>query len=448
MKKTILILTCILTCFFSLEAQKIKYEQSIEKAKNIALKQKKPLAILITIQPPVPTPNFMRGLDDETVIDKFNSSFINYKVEKEDTIASQKIISEYKIYRFPCFIFLDSKGGLMFTDIAFLSRAKSLLDIADKAVVATKEKSLVDYDSAYNAGTKNTAFLKDYILRRRSAGITNNSDLIETYVSGLSISDLNNYTELLFILKAGPIVDGNAYKLVLTNKLIMDSIFKSEPLADRIAMNNATIENTMVKAIAEKNTTRAIAIANFTRNSWTSDPFEGQKNWYVKMLQYYSAVKDTSSYLQNAAFYYDQYYMHINLDSVRRRDLLRLEATKNKAKENVGISSNDTTMLRTFSFSYSKDGYATELNNAAWNFYKFAGNNNEYLLKAILWSKRSIEYGPKSAFYDTYAHLLYKLKYYDEAESMQKNAIELGKAEKANITLFEEEYKKIKNRTL
>lgn len=448
MKKTILILTLIACCFVSVEAQKINYESSIEKAKKIALQQQKPLAILITIQPPVPMPDFMNGLNDDTVINKLNSHFINYKVAMEDTVASRKIIRDYKIVRFPSYIFLDSKGGLLFTDAAFIARAKSLLDIIDKAIAATKEKSLVDYDSAYNAGNKSTAFLRDYILRRRKAGITNNADLIETYVNGLTVSDLKNYAEVLFILKAGPIVDSNAYKLVFTNRGIVDSIFKTEPMADRVAMNSATIENSMIKAIAEKSIARAYATANFTRNSWTSDPAEAQKKWYMKMLQYYNGVKDTAGYLQKAAVFYDQYYMRISLDSVRKKDSLRYETAKNKAMENAGINANGKTTTRTFSFSYAKDSYATELNNAAWSFYQYAGNINEYLLKAMLWSKRCIEYSPKPAYYDTYAHLLYRLKFYDEAESMQKNAIESGKAEKSNTTGFEEEYKKIKNRTL
>jgi hypothetical protein len=449
MKKTMLLSAMILLCFMAVHAQHIKYETSFEKAKSLALQQQKPLAILITIKPPVPSPKFMDGLKDEKVIEKFNSSFINYKVDREDTAASRKIISEYKIYRFPSFIFLDEKGGLLFTDVAFLSQRQPLLDIADKAAATIKEPSLVDYDSAYNAGNRGTAFLKKYILRRERAGIKNNADLIEKYVSGLHVSDLNNYAEVLFILKAGPLVDGNAYKLANTNKYLIDSIFKTEPLADRIAMNNATIANTMNSAILNKNLARANAVANFTRGTWTKNYDEGQKNWYLKMMQYYHGIKDTASYLKQASFFYDQYFMRISVDSLKRKDSLNFEAAKNKAKENAKPNANDTSGRQSFSFSYTKDNsFATELNNAAWYFYEAAGNNNDYLLKAMLWSKRSIEISPVSGFYDTYAHLLYKLKFYDEAESMQRKAIELAKSEKRDTKMFQEEYEKIRKRIL
>jgi hypothetical protein len=112
----------------------------------------------------------------------------------------------------------------MFTDIAFVSRPQSLLEIAGRAIAATKEKSLAEFDSAYKAGNISTAFLKDYILRRERAGITSNAELIEKYV----------------------------------------------------------------------------AAVNFTRNTWSKDFNEGQKNWYLKMLQYYTGVKDTAKYLRNA----------------------------------------------------------------------------------------------------------------------------------------------------
>jgi hypothetical protein len=448
MKQSVIILFFSVICSVSLQAQKIKYELTFEKAKSLALQQKKPLAVLITIRQPVYTPGFLDGLNDEKVIEMFNRNFINYKTDRADTLTSGKIIREYKIFRFPSFIFLDSKGGFLFTDIAFLSRSQQLLDIAQRAIAATKEKSLIEYDSAYSAGENSIAFLKDYISRRERAGITNNSDLIEKYVFALKVSDLYNYREVLFILKAGPTADGNAYKLASLNKTLIDSIFKTESLADRIAMNNATITNTINSAIANKSYSRAVAAANFTRNSWSANSFEGQKNSMLKILQYYQGVNDTTKYLQEASAFYEHYYMRLTVDSIRIKDSLNYVNAKNRAREISRTKINDSTIQRIFTFSFTKDKFSTELNNAAWVFYQMANNKNDYLFKAMLWSRRSIELSPKPAFYDTYAHLLYRLKFFNEAESMQSKAIELGKAEKADTKQFQEEFEKIKKRSL
>jgi tetratricopeptide (TPR) repeat protein len=118
------------------------------------------------------------------------------------------------------------------------------------------------------------------------------------------------------------------------------------------------------------------------------------------------------------------------------------------AKEVSRTWINDTTLRRTLSFTYSKDSYATELNNEAWTFYQMAVKKNDYLLKALMWSRRAIELSPTPAFYDTYAHLLYRLNFFDEAESMQKKAIDTGKANNIDTKQFQKEYEKIKKRTL
>ena len=200
MKKKIVIVVALLLSI-CMQAQQINYEATFEKAKAAALQQQKPIALLITIEPPVPSPNFLNGLKDENVIEKFNTNFINYKVAREDTAASGKIIRNYRVNRFPSFVFLDAKGGLLLSDIAFLSRPQPLLVIADKAITSSKEMSLVDYDSAYATGNYSTIFLKNYISKRQQAGLTDNAGFIEKYVDSLYIADLNNYAAVLFILK-------------------------------------------------------------------------------------------------------------------------------------------------------------------------------------------------------------------------------------------------------
>jgi hypothetical protein len=448
MKHSFIMMIITLVCSVSLPAQKIKYESSFEKAKSLAFQQNKPLAILLTIQAPEFSPDFMKGLKDERVIEKFNSSFINYIADRADTAASGKIIKEFRIIRFPSYIFLDSKGGFLFTDAAILTVPELLLETARKALKASGEKSLVDYDSVYASGDYSTEFIKEYILRRESAGITSNADLIEKYVLRLKVSDFYKYDEVLFILKAGPTVDGNAYKLACLNRQLIDSIYTTEPLADRKVMNNVIITNTMSSAIAGKNVNRARSAANFAQSSWKDNYNEGNKVWSMKMMQYYKAVNDTTNYLQLVFGFYERYYMTFTLDSVRKIDSLKFVDARNNARFISTQNINDSTIRHTFRFSFTKDSFATDLNNAAWTFYQMVVNKNEYLQKAMMWSRRSIEMSPKPAFYDTYAHLLYRLKFFYEAESMELKAIETGKAEKTDVKQFQEEYEKIKKRTL
>lgn len=66
----------------------------------------------------------------------------------------------------------------------------------------------------------------------------------------------------------------------------------------------------------------------------------------------------------------------------------------------------------------------------------------------MLWSRRSIELTPLSGYYDTLAHILYRMGYYEEAVKTQETAIEKGKQEKMSVTNLQSELKKIKSKSL
>ncbi len=323
--------------------------------------------------------------------------------------------------------------------------------IAQKSTTNKKysePKTLLEYENRYAAGENSHTFLKNYILKRQQAGLVKNDELIEKYVLDLKVCELNSYDQVLFILKAGPIIDGTAYKLAKLNKLINDSIYKTEPLAVRKAIDNAIINNSLNSAIASKNKNRAFEVERFTQNSWGRNYNEGYKNSSLIKLRYYKGIKDTAMYLLIAKLHYDNYYLNLTVDSVRKLDSLNFIKAKNNAREVSSIQMNDSTVKKKYSFVVAKDVYAVDLNNAAWDFYNMAKNNNDYLFKALIWIRRAIEISPKPAFYDTYAHLLYQLKMFEEALSMQRKALDLAKETKIDSSTYKIEYEKMMNKTL
>lgn len=446
MKKFTLLLSALLFCFGNVWSQKIKYEKSFEEARINSREKNKPLLIIITIDPPAYVTDFMSGLKDPEVVKKFNESFIIYSINRSDS-ASLKIIRQYNVNSFPSYIFIDSKAGLMFKEWGALPPPR-LLSMADRAIAASKERSMTDLDLQYRSGIYTKQFLKEYITRRMNAGITNNSYMIEKYVDSLGIADLDNYGQVLFIMKSGPLADGRAYKLASTNRKIVDSIYKHELFDVRKMINDRIIENTMTSAIAYKSQQRAIAAASFARTSWGRDFMQGHKTYGSKMLQYYMAIKDTTNYLQQASVFYEQHYMHISADSIRKMDKLSLEKAKSNANEQAALNIPPGGAIRSVSFRYAESNFATELNNGAYSVYQTGTRNNSYLTKALVWSKRSIELKPLAAYYDTLSHLLYRLGFYSEAEGTQQKAVELAKAENANVKRMQDELIKIKNRAL
>lgn len=448
--KKIIIVICLICTMNQISAQKVHYEKTFEKALEKAIQQKKPIVILTTSSYMPPANQNMTYFDDKEVIEKLNSEFIVYKLLFEDT-ATKAIVEKYRIYRFPSLTFLNPKGDYLFNEIYF-SRAEFQLSLLNRAITEFDAPSLFYYDSIYNGGNRTRDFLKAYIKARQKAEIFDNQNLIEEYVITLDSNDFKNYNEVSFILSAGPVITGKAYELIHSDKTIVPLFYQREPFEIRKTVNDRIIINSLKKAIDTKNIDLAYHTASFTRGTWSNDNMEGRKSFDYKLIEYFQGIHDTSNYLMHASIYFDKYYMQIKIDSVKKMDSLNIE----KAKENARVISieqiNKNTMRQVATFSYKMNQYPTELNNAAWNFYMMVTNKDQksrnYLYKALEWSKRSIEFSQEAFYYDTYAHLLYSLELFNEAEQMQKKAIEIAHSEKQDTKRLKEELYKIRKRSL
>lgn len=468
MKFTLVFAFSFLTSCISF-AQELNVSKTLQSALNQSAKTNKPVLLIINTpnnkvvnMPSGVEGNFKSGLDDKQVIKKINDNLIVYKTTLVDT-STRSIIRLANIKYFPAYIFLRESKEIFFTEFANSNDPKRYLSMVDNALAAFKEKSIAEIEKDYEADKTNVIAIKKLIDARKKIGITNNADLIEQYASNLKIGDFNNYENVLYILEAGPHADGVAYRLAYTNRKLADSLYRTEPLQRRLAINRAIISNTMTAAAKAKNVNKAIAGANFERTTWTKDYREGNRSYNNQMLWYYSAVKDTASYIRTATYFYDSQYMNISADSIKKMEAQKHQANipspfpQNADKKIVSKEKMDSLMKlpgarkvtqSMVAVTSSSTNYANELNNAAWKFYEIGTKNLNHLTKAMLWSRRSIELKPFAGYYDTLAHILYRMGYYEEAISTQQKAIEKAKAENMPTTNFEKELKKIKTKTL
>lgn len=70
------------------------------------------------------------------------------------------------------------------------------------------------------------------------------------------------------------------------------------------------------------------------------------------------------------------------------------------------------------------------------------------LFRAVQWSRRSLELAPNATYYDTLARLLYRLKFYSEADENELKAIRTSAAKSAEQREFKKALAQIKSRTL
>jgi len=424
-------------------AQGINYQKSLDDALALATKNNKPVFIYIHLpMPSAPPPNlpanihvnYTSGLEAKEVADFYNKKFICYQVNPMDS-AGIKLRDKYQLNVYPTYIFLDPKGEIFYKDNQFSPVPEKFMSMAGEALGRLASgKTISHYDELDKRSTITGEELKEYITLREDLGLFDNSVLIDKYVNFITINSLNDYNTVLFILKAGPYAFGKAYTLCFTNKKITDSVYKHEPAAVRSAINNHIIVNTRNEAIKTKNALMAQQVANYVRSTWGKNYTEANKASTNQLLVYYWAIKDTARYYQQASFYYDTYYLNISADSARKLQQKTLDNFKksHNIEDSVITHNKDNTTTQISKTTIVQSGpknnsvVASALNTAAWDFYILGTHNTNYLIKALVWCRRAIELQPASAYYDTMAHVMYRLDFYDEAVLNQNKAVEMA----------------------
>lgn len=447
-------------------AQDLNDAKTFKKTLALAQTKKRPVLLVINVVNPLTNERKIPenvGFKDQEVSNKIKDNFVVFETNRNDT-SIRSILSIYKVTRFPAYLFMHPTRDVFHSDYGQSSTKHKYLAMLDKAMLLSKEKGIAELQAEYLKNPDDYGTLKELIQLRKKNGLTDNASLIEKYVQGLKIGDFNDYQTVLFILEAGPYSDGMAYRFANTNRKIIDSIYKKEPLQVRTAMNGAIINNTMSSAIKTKNRMRAQSAANFSRTTWNNDYLKGNKTYGSQMLYFYRAIKDTTSYFNTAVQHYDTYYMKIGADSIKKietkekkamLDRMRPISQKNTVSQatiDSLIKANPSNMVRreTFLSSSPIHTYANDLNNIAYQFYQTGTKNLNYLTKAMLWSKRAIELNPMWGYYDTLAHVYYAMGIHSEAVATQKIAMDLAKKESnpEYLARTSKEYEKMKNKTL
>jgi hypothetical protein len=167
---------------------------------------------------------------------------------------------------------------------------------------------------------------------------------------------------------------------------------------------------------------------SFNPSSNATNAEEGQKVQQETMLQYYKGINDTLNYLRNVAAFYERYFMTTKVETIIKEDSVRKEKmikTIPNNPQNLSTSQIDS-LRRTVMFTPRAAYFATQLNNSAWTVYTYTKENN-YLVKALSWAKRGLEFSETTANMDTYARLLYKTGNKEEALIWEQKAIDGNK---------------------
>jgi hypothetical protein len=455
-----------------LRAQAIHFEKdSLSQVFVKGQQQNKPVFLVFMPPPPAADlPPILKaersksGLYTPAVVEKLNQTYLSKELAF-GTAEAGAAARRYNVASYPTYLYFSPDGNLLYRRFGNASAADAYLRDLTAAEQARQDpQNLSNLAAELRKGNPTADALKSYLTKRRNLQLPIEPAMLDAYARQLPAKAFYQPAEVLFILECGPVVDSPAFQLSHLNQKLIDSLYKSVPLPRRMAFNNLIIKNTLAQAEATKNRALAEKGAGFARSTWGGDYLKGQRTYESNMLSFYHTTKDTTSYLRQAVFYYERYYLNIPADSVkkalealrvfRQRQPILLQrldsAARQRAAGHAPIAT--TTAVRTVVRSVSVGGppasFLQELNNGAWAIYQTGTRNKNYLGPATTWSKRTVDLDPMPYNFDTLAHLLYRLGYYAEAESREQQAASLARQQKIPATSYEQELAKMRKRTL
>lgn len=433
MKYLITFIVATLLCNATVAQQLRQEKGSITLAFSKAKNKNKPLCLLIIPPEKVPVPKgFFNIRTDSRITPFLNDHFINCIPSVDDKEYSS-LRKKYRVQQTPVLLFLDGDRQLLYRIFPNFKDADGLLgDLKNALAKARSGISVGWYESEYSRGNRDTTFLKAYISERESLGIYFNHWLVQDYADQLTLKKIKTVPTTAYLLHRGMIYGSALYNLVVSDIRLRDSAWASFPLKQRSEINGRIVLNTFEQAVKTKDRKLGVKSAEYQRTLWSAKNYRFASFLYdSELIRFHRAIKDTSKLLNLLPYFIDRQYLNVTADTLQKYKklypMLRGEREKNNTMRPALYNpENSKVVLRQLEARRILRA-PVELNSAAWNVFEYS-KDRAVLMKALLWSQTSIKLDPKAEFYDTLAHLLYRLEFYYEAEQTQLKAIALAKS--------------------
>jgi thioredoxin-related protein len=354
--------------------------------------------------------------------EKFNGSFINYKIdaEKGEGIMLKK---KYAITGFPTYLFVNHKGELVYKSIGSMS-AEKFLSEADKALQAGSHyKSTADMEEDFKSGRRDAKFLYEFLERKKLNGDPDSS-ILEEYLKAIPESAHKTEKVLMIISENIGTINTKAFE-ILKNSL--DRFMNMTPEQQRFVLDGISKakRNTFKKVIETKD--RALfenLIEAIRQTSYSEAGFEAEERQF--RLDFARITRDADNFRKIASKEGPKLMGKTN-EQLAAESQLQTERFIQGAKAK-GIKENTMQYLSALEEIKTSAEKLTSfhLNQYAWGYFQLIENKDE-LETALKWSERSIKLFKSSVNLDTYANLLSKLGRKREAVKVEKEAIKIAK---------------------
>jgi hypothetical protein len=386
----------------------------------------------------------MAGLSEKILKEKYATNFVSTKAKVGDSLHLV-MVKKYRIRETMGSFYLDTEGNVLYKNGNTTSSAISYSEWAVKSIEnAAKTADFMVLEQTYKSGNRTPDFLEKYITTLR--GLDREADgIMNEYIGKMTVDSLASDRVIQFVFEEGMSLNAPAYKAICTlnSKRKIDSVWCAMPESKRNKIANKTINQTFRDAIRGKNRSLMFQLDSYTRNSYGKNYRKGQIEADLQFINYYRAIKDSATFFRHSNYVAQTVLFHA-MDSLKKWESIDREEAFGKNFD----------MMEKRMFTPGQ--YPNLLNTLAWYYYE-ATDKPEYLEKALIWSQRSMDIFKElksmgktenPAYLDTYAHVLYKLKRFDEAVEWQTKAIEAQKMTNIKSDGYELERDKMINRKL
>jgi thiol-disulfide isomerase/thioredoxin len=369
------------------------------------------------------------------VIQKMNANFINFKIDAEKGEGPQ-LAARFQVSAYPFLVWADKNENVLLTDAGYMPVSEFMKSV-DNALNQYKEGRLEDYESQYRAGKRDANFLADFI-NKRKAMMLDNRDLVEQYLLAIPVSEQFSEKTLKLVANNSFTLNGKAIEL-----LQIQTYFKKYGISTLDNISTTMLEY-FRNALKRKDLEFLERLATF--NTKLNPTEAGRQNERYRM-ELYKSTNNTAKYLETAQNLADKYLMNVSKEELNKQNQAHFQEFmlpyRTGKEDSVKIGKVRFDAMKKLHSRYASINFASDLDGLADEFYRNVSDKT-VLQKALAWSKKANEIDESPDYWNTYAHLLYKMGVKTEAITAQEKALELAKIRKGLTFKYEEELGKMK----
>ena len=270
----------------------------------------------------------------KSVGDKFNASFINYKLDAEKG-EGPELKKRYAVKSYPNYLFINGDGILIYRATSSMP-ASEFLSIADNALIEAKQsQTIIQLDALYPIKRKDPSFMYTYLLRKTQLKLSN-PDLVDEYINLLNDKERGEIKNLQLILDNGTFLNkslqlGVAFTTLKKHEDKFQFLKRAYNETIDIIFETAK-ETSLTKAISQKDETLLQKVLNMS----PSFKQNFSQNKHTITLAYYLGIGQKEKYITKAIHYTDNYLLKIPIDSLAKWDQSFYNKKKVSIEKNNG----------------------------------------------------------------------------------------------------------------